>query len=113
MVFQDLFFPGEDRKDIITSPSGERTNRNGKSSFCYRSVTQLTNPLHTTALWAWAFRNRPAANVAMETPPKPENDGFQKQSPFPPGHFQVPCLLNFRDVKCTGFGTKVCHTVGS
>ena len=29
------------------------------------------------------------------TPPKfnmePENDGFQKESPFPRGHFQVPC----------------------
>ena len=31
----------------------------------------------------------------LDTPPKfnmePENDGFQKESPFPRGYFQVPC----------------------
>ena len=36
------------------------------------------------------------ANMAiLDTPPKfnmePENDGFQKESPFPMADFQVPC----------------------
>ena len=37
----------------------------------------------------------PNKNNLVATPPKfnmePENDGFQKESPFPEGHFQVPC----------------------
>ena len=45
--------------------------------------------------------------MAENTPQKfnmePENDGFQKESPFPGTSFQVPCL-NFRGVNGFNWG---------
>ena len=51
--------------------------------------------------------NRTGQYIPLYTPPKfnmePENDGFQKESPFPGTSFQVPCE-NFRGVTLNNRG---------
>ena len=54
---------------------------------------QFTIPLGLNGTLTWRSRYRPF--LFIYTPPKfnmePKNDGFQKESPIPGCHFQVPC----------------------
>ena len=56
-------------------------------------------------------------NALLQTPPKtnmdPENDGYQKESPLPRLHFQVPMLLSFRGCNIDIFVAYLGYIVGS
>ena len=61
---------------------------------CQFSSFQATNPHVITNSW-YLSRNNARFPLSWLTPLKfnmePENDGFQKESPFPGADLQVPC----------------------